>query len=499
MENRNYNMENQVRKVLAFDFGASGGRAMICTFDGEKISMQEIHRFTNDPVTVQGTMYWDVLRLYHEIKQGLIKSKEYGGAESVAVDTWGVDFCLIGKDGRMLENPIHYRDARTAGMVERSAKYLNPDELYDITGNQMMEINTFYQLLSLREQRPDLLERADALLLMPDLFHYLLSGKKCAELSIASTTQMMDARKKAWSGRVLDAIGVKTSLLPPIVPTGTVLGPISADLREELGLPEMQVIAAAGHDTQCAIAAVPAAEENFIFLSCGTWSLLGTELEAPLIDANSRRLDVTNECGFAGKTSFLKNIIGLWLIQESRRQWMRENQTYSFGELEEMAEKCTPFASLIDPDDPVFTPSGDIPERIREYCRKTGQHVPQSPGEIVRCINESLAFKYRHAVEEISACIGKQYPAFYMIGGGTKSAQLCTFTANACGCRVIAGPAEATVLGNAAIQLCALGAISGLGEIRKIVRASEPVQTYEPSDTERWDAAYTRFKEVTGC
>ncbi len=492
-------MENQVRKVLAFDFGASGGRVMICTFDGEKISMEEIHRFSNDPVTVQGTMYWDVLRLYHEIKQGLIKSKEHGGAESLAVDTWGVDFCLIGKDGRMLENPVHYRDSRTAGMMDRSQKYLSRDELYTITGNQMMEINTLFQLLSLKEERPELLERTDAVLLMPDLFHYLLSGRMCSELSIASTTQLMDAWKKTWSPRVLEAFGFRPEWFRPIVPTGTSLGPISAELREELGLPAMQVIAAAGHDTQCALAAVPAEEKDFVFLSSGTWSLLGTELDDPLIDENSRRLDITNECGFAGKTSFLKNIIGLWLIQESRRQWMRENQTYSFSELEEMAASCTPFASLIDPDDPVFTPAGDIPQRIRDYCRQTGQHVPQSPGEIVRCINESLAFKYRHAVEELSACTGRPYHSLYMIGGGTKSEQLCTFTANACGFPVIAGPAEATVLGNAAIQLCALGAISGLPEIRKIVRASEPVRRYEPSDVQRWAEAYQHYQEVTGC
>lgn len=492
-------MNQKTKSVLAFDFGASSGRAMRCTYDGERISMEEIHRFSNDPVTVQGTMYWDVLRLYHEIKQGLIKSKEYGGAESVAVDTWGVDFCLIGKDGRMLENPVHYRDARTAGMLERSKKYLDPDTLYAVTGNQMMEINTLYQLLSLKENRPELLQRADAVLLMPDLFHYLLSGKMCSELSIASTTQLMDARTRQWSPQVLESFGLNPALFRPIVPTGTMIGPVSTDLREELGLPEMQVIAAAGHDTQCALAAVPAQERDFVFLSCGTWSLFGTELDAPLIDENSRRLDITNECGFAGRTSFLKNIIGLWLIQESRRQWMRENKTYSFGELEELAAQCEPFACFVDPDDPVFTPSGDIPGRIRDYCRRTGQYVPQSEGEIVRCINESLAFKYRHALEEISACTGKAYPALYMIGGGTKSEQLCAFTANACGFPVVAGPAEATVLGNAAIQLYALGAVGGPEEIRRIVRRSEPVRTYDPTQPDRWDLEYLRFKEVTGC
>lgn len=492
-------MKRKSRNVLAFDFGASGGRAMLCTFDGEQIKMQEVHRFSNDPVPVQGTLYWDVLRLFHEIRQGLIRSKEYGRAESLAVDTWGVDFGLIGPDGRMLENPVHYRDARTNGMLERSAAYLSPERLYAITGNQMMQINTAFQLLSLREERPELLERAQSLLMMPDLFHYLLCGRRCTELSIASTTQLMDARKKEWSQEVLRALEIPPGLFCPIVPTGTVLGELSPDLRVELGLGPMKVIAAAGHDTQCAVAAVPAQERHFAFLSCGTWSLFGTELDAPLIGERSRQLDITNECGFGGRTSFLKNIIGLWLIQESRRQWMRENQEYSFAQLEEMADRSVPFACYIDPDDPVFTPAGDIPDRIREYCRRTGQYVPQTPGEIVRCINESLAFKYRRALEEISACTGRTYPVLYMIGGGTKSEQLCTFTANACGCRVVAGPSEATVLGNAAIQLYALGAIRDQVEIRRIVRDSEPVRLYLPEDSQQWSGEYKRFKEVTKC
>ena len=492
-------MEKNKRSVLAFDFGASGGRAMLCTFDGRRIEMQEVHRFSNDPVTVQGTMYWDVLRLFHEIKQGLIRSKQYRGVESLAVDTWGVDFGLIGADGRMLENPVHYRDARTHGMTERCSRYIPADRLYTITGNQRMEINTIFQLLSLRETRPELLDRAETMLLMPDLFHYLLCGKKSAECSIASTTQLMDARRREWSAEILGALGLPSRLFRPIVPTGTVLGELSGELREELGLGPMKVVAAAGHDTQCAVAAVPAQEREFVFLSCGTWSLFGTELDAPLITEDSRRLDITNECGFAGKTSFLKNIIGLWLVQESRRQWMRENKDYSFAQLEELAARAVPFACYIDPDDPAFTLSGNIPERIREYCRRTGQYIPETPGQVVRCINESLAFKYRHALEEIRTCTGGTYPALYMIGGGTRSRQLCAFTANACGCRVIAGPSEATVLGNAAIQFYALGAVKDLTEIRRIVRESEPVQMYLPEEAEQWNGEYRRFKEVTGC
>ena len=359
------------KKVLAIDFGASSGRAIVGTFDGEKITLEEIHRFSNDPVILGKTMYWDVLRLFHEIKQSLIKAKPYE-VESVAIDTWGVDFGLLDKDGRLLENPIHYRDSRTAGMMEESFKLIDKDRFYDITGNQFMEINTAFQLLSLVKNRPELLERADKLLLMPDLFAYFLSGKIHAEQSIASTTQLFDQKNKCWSDDVLSALGIKRSLMPEIVNSGVCVGTLSDEICEELDIKPVKIIAVCGHDTQSALAACPAAEKDFAFLSCGTWSLLGTELDEPIIDENSNRLNVTNELGCEGKTSFLKNIIGLWLIQESRRQWAREGKEYSFMELENLAKKAEPFKCFIDPDAPEFTPAGNIPRRIKEYCRLTG-------------------------------------------------------------------------------------------------------------------------------
>ena len=470
------------KKVLAFDFGASGGRAMCGTFNGEKITIEELHRFSNDPVILNGTMYWDVLRLFFEIKQGLIKAKKCGHIESIGIDTWGVDFGLIDREGRLLENPVHYRDARTEGMLEESFHLIDKKRFYEITGNQFMEINTAFQLLYLLKNRKDLLERADKMLLMPDLFNYFLTGEKKAEYSIASTTQLLDAKEGKWSDEVISALGLPKEIFPEIVPTGTKIGQLSEEICGELGLDRIDVIAAAGHDTQAAMVAVPASEDDFIFLSCGTWSLLGTELEAPIINEKSEFYNITNEGGYGRKTSFLKNIIGLWCIQESRRQWIREGQEYGFGELEKMAAASEPLKCFIDPDAPEFTPAGNIPERIREYCRRTGQAVPETIGEVVRCINESLAMKYRQAVEEIKDCTGKDYQTIYIVGGGTQSALLCQFTANACGCRVSAGPVEATVLGNVALQLMATGEIGSLKEARKIVRRSQDIKIYEPCE-----------------
>ncbi|HJA91939.1 MAG TPA: rhamnulokinase [Candidatus Eisenbergiella merdipullorum] len=483
------------KKVLAADLGASSGRVMLCGFDGEKISIRELHRFSNDPVVLGGTMYWDFLRLFHEIKQGILKAKQQGGADSISVDTWGVDFGLLDAEGYLLENPVHYRDSRTQGMLEKSFALMDREKFYQITGNQFMEINTAFQLLYLSTKRPALLERADSLLLMPDLFHYFLCGEKCSEYSIASTTQLLDAKEKVWSSEVLSALGLPDKLLQPLVQSGTMLSDLRTEITQELGVSSLQVIASAGHDTQCALAAVPTQEKDFIFISCGTWSLFGTELDSPIINEKSARLNITNEGGVEGRISFLKNIIGLWLVQESRRQWMREGKEYSFGELESLAGKEEAFRSLIDPDAPEFTPSGNLPERIRQFCRRTGQPEPLTPGQVVRCINESLALKYRLTLEEIRECTGRDYPVIHMVGGGTQSALLCQFTANACARPVCAGPVEATVYGNAAIQLMAAGQIGSLTELRKVVAASEPIRRFEPENAAKWEEMYEEYKE----
>ena len=486
----------ETKKVLAVDLGASSGRVMLGSFDGEKITVEELHRFSNDPVILGNTMYWDFLRLFHEIKQGLIKSKAYGKIDSISVDTWGVDFGLLDKEGNLLGNPVHYRDARVNGMLDKSFEKIDKDTFYGITGNQFMEINTVFQLLYLALNKKELLEQADSLLMMPDLFNYYLSGGKCCEYSIASTTQMLDAVKKNWSDEVIEKLGLPARLLQQVVPSGTTVGTLSPQLCEVLGIEPMKVVAGAGHDTQCALAAVPTGEKDFIFISCGTWCLFGTELDEPIIDENSARFNITNEGGVGGKISFLKNIIGLWLIQESRRQWKREGEEYSYADLERMALSAEPFKCFIDPDSPEFTPPGDIPGRVREFCRKTGQYVPQTVGEVMRCIYESLAMKYRSTFSMIKECTGRDYPDIHVIGGGTKDTLLCQMTANACNVPVKAGPIEATVLGNIAVQLLSSGDIQDIKKAREIISRSEALREYAPCDTDKWAGAYESFLKI---
>lgn len=484
------------KRVLAFDFGASSGRAIIGCFDGDKITLEEVHRFSNDPVSVGGTVYWDVLRLFYEIKQGIIKAKIAGGFDSIGIDTWGVDFGLIDSEGKLMENPVHYRDARTVGLVDEAFKTMPKEKLYGITGIQFMELNTLFQLISLKKYRPWMLERADKMLFMPDLFGYMLTGKMCAEYSIASTSQLIDLDKRTWSKEILDAFGIKESVFAPLVQPGTVLGELSKEVCEECGVDPVPVISVCGHDTQSAITSVPCEDGDFAFLSSGTWSLFGTELDKPIVNETSMNINITNEGGFDGSTGFLKNIIGLWLIQESRRQWKREGKEYSYADLEKLALAAEPFKCFIDPDAPEFVPHGNIPERVREFCRKTGQYVPETVGEIMRCIYESLAMKYRLTFEKLRECTERDYPVIHVIGGGTKDGLLCQMTANSCDRTVKAGPIEATVMGNVAVQLMSDGSVKNIGQARKIVAESSELKTFEPKDTDKWAEAYEDFLKI---
>lgn len=482
-----------MKRVLAFDFGASSGRAILGTFDGEKISLEEIHRFSNDPVMLGDTFYWDVLRLFFEIKQGILKAKQAGGFDSIGIDTWGVDFGLLDKDGKLLENPVHYRDKRNNGMIEEASKYISKDRLYALTGIQFMEFNTAFQLLSLKKNRPEILERADSMLFMPDLLSYFLTGEKFSEYSIATTSQLIDINTREWSKDVIDALGLPGKIFNKIVKTGTVIGKLSDALCEELGVEAVPVIAAAGHDTQSAITAVPSEEKDFAFISCGTWSLFGTELDEPIVNEKSKAFNVTNEGGYDYKTGFLKNICGLWLIQESRRQWMREGKEYSYAELEKLALASEPFKCFIDPDAADFVAPGDLPSRIKSFCERTGQYVPETVGEVVRCIYESLALKYKFVLFGLEDCTGKKYSHINVVGGGTKDGLLCQMTASACNVPVYAGPIEATVFGNIAIQLMATGEIKDIYEARKIIAKGENLRSFVPENSEKWDEAYKNY------
>jgi len=484
------------KRVLAIDFGASSGRAIIGSFDGEKISLEEVHRFSNDPVKVGDTMYWDVLRLFYNIKQGIVNAKLAGGFDSIGIDTWGVDFGLIDEFGCLLENPVHYRDERTVGLIEECAETVPNDEFYGATGIQFMELNTVYQLYALKKYRPHILERADRLLFMPDLFGYMLTGKMTTEYSIATTSQMVDIKTKSWATGILDRLGIPSRLLGEIKPSGSVLGKVRKDICEECGIDEVDVISVCGHDTQSALTAVPAEDKDFAFLSSGTWSLFGTELEQPIVNEKSVAMNVTNEGGYGATVGFLKNIIGLWLIQESRRHWNRNGSDYSYADLEKLALAAEPFKCFIDPDAPEFVPHGNIPQRVREYCEKTGQPVPESVGEVMRCIYESLAMKYRLTLENLEDCTGKTYPAIHVIGGGTKDTLLCQLTASSCNRKVVAGPIEATVLGNIAVQLLSCGALESIEQARKVVKASENTVEYTPENPDAWAKAYERFKAV---
>ena len=482
--------------VLAFDFGASSGRAILGRCENGRISLQEVHRFSNDPVAVNGTFYWDVLRLFYEIKQGILKAKAAGGFESIGIDTWGVDFGLLDANGRLLANPVHYRDRRTQGAVQRSEKYISNDRLYAISGIQFMEFNTVFQLMSLKETDPAQLAAADRLLFMPDLLSYFLTGEKVNEYSIATTSGMIDLGTSDWSPEILSAFGFPEKLFTKPVKPGTVIGTLKEDLARELGVPQTPVIAVCGHDTQSAVTAVPATEKDFAFISSGTWSLFGTEPDGPAAGARSRACNFTNEGGCDYAIAFLKNICGLWLIQESRRQWKREGKEFSFAQLEAAAMEATPFACFIDPDAPDFVQPGDMPGRIRAFCERTGQSAPQTEGEIVRCIYESLALQYKAVFEQLTYCTEKTFGSINIVGGGSQDTTLNRMTASACGVPVYAGPTEATVLGNVSVQFMALGELKNVADARRAIAASFAPQAFAPQDTAVWQNAYERYKKI---
>ena len=482
------------QKMLAIDLGASSGRGIVGSFDGQKLSIQEIHRFSNDPVILCGRMHWDVLHIFHEIKQAIRETVLDGDTiRSIGIDTWGVDYALLDESGKMLSNPYHYRDARTEGIVSYVGRFFAPSELYAKTGIQTMNFNTIFQLAADLRDDPKMVENASRMLNIPDLLNYFLTGKMANEYTILSTGALLDAQKRDYAKDIIAKAGIPQRLFGDIVLPGTSLGKLLPEVQSEVGKTDAEVLTVASHDTASAVIAVPTQEKDFLFISSGTWSLMGTELDAPKINAQTEKYNFTNEGGVNNTIRFLKNIMGLWLIQESRRQWKREGKEYSFAELESLAKAAKPFRCFIDPDHPSFVAPGDLPARVREFCQKTGQYIPETVGEIVRCIYESLALKYRYTAENISTLTGISPRVIHVVGGGTKDGFLSQMTADACGIPVCAGPEEATAIGNLLVQLMAAGEAKNLSDARAIVAASFTPKYYAPQNTDAWDAAYQTF------
>ena len=485
-----------MKRILSFDFGASSGRAMLATLNNGKIEMEEIHRFSNDTVIVRGTMYWDVLRLFFEIKAGITAAVNRGGFDAIGIDTWGVDFGLIDKNGNLLSNPVHYRDLRTEGMLEEVFKIIPKDELYSLTGTQCLRINTLYQLMYLKLNEPELLERTDKILLMPDLFAYMLTGEIKDEASIVSTTNLSDPNTQDWNFELIRRLGLPERIFAPVVKPGSVFGMLSDEICGELGCEKVPVIAVASHDTASAVAATPSLSDDFVYISCGTWSLFGIESRKPILTEAAAAANFTNEGGFDNTTRFLKNIMGLWLIQESRRQWRREGVEVGFDTLEREALESEPFRCFIDVDDPMFETAGNIPKRVCKFCEQTGQYVPQTRGEIMRCIYQSLAMKYKYTFNALCELSGREYRRINILGGGIKDKLLCRMTADACNVQVLAGPTEATVMGNIAVVCYALGELKDFKDIRRAVSESTELKEYMPSEPDAWEKAYADYLKV---
>lgn len=489
------------RCYLGADLGASSGRVVAGLFDGHKIELKELHRFDNGPVNLGGSLRWDVLLLWSGIQDGLLKAKGEFGSDiaSIGVDTWGVDYVLLSKTDEILGQPYNYRDQRTQGMMGAALQRASREEIFQSTGLQFMEINTLYQLIAMQRTNPDLMNLADQFLMMPDFFHWCLSGSRVVEFTNATTSQCYDAKTRDWSFDLLRKFDIPTDMFGEVVSPGTKLGQLRRDVAERTGLPRIDVIAPATHDTGAAVVAVPTeftGQANWAYLSSGTWSLLGVEVQEAILTPRALELNVTNEGGVDGTYRLLKNIMGLWLISEIRESLIRSGKSVDFAQLAQRASVAEPFRSLINPDDPAFLSPSDMPTAIRDWCRKHGEPEPETEGQLARCALESLALKYRVVLSQLEELTGTPVEVIHIVGGGSKNTLLNQFTADACGRPVIAGPVEGTVMGNVLVQARAQGEIGSLAEIREVVHNSTEIKQFEPTDRNRWQAAAARFDEL---
>jgi rhamnulokinase len=484
---------------LALDLGAESGRGVLGRFDGERLELEELERFANRPARLLNTLHWDLPALFEDCKRAIGRAAAGRQLDGVGVDAWGVDFGLIARGDVLLGNPVHYRDARTDGMIDAACALAGRRQIYDWTGLQFLPFNTAYQLLSMVRARSPLLDAAETLLMMPDLFNWLLTGVRACERTDASTTQLIDPRSQNWSQHMLHALGLPAPLFPTLIDAGTELGTLHPSVCDDLGVAPARVLTTAGHDTAAAVAAVPAAAgyspetPDWCYLSSGTWSLMGVEVPAPVINDQTYHSNFTNEGGVGGTVRLLKNIMGLWLVQECRRTWARAGRDFEYFELVPRAEAARPFACLIDPDDASFFAPGDMPARIAAFCQRTGQPAPVDEGGFIRCCLESLALKYRWCVERLEEIVPTKIKCIHIVGGGSKNVLLNQFTADATGRAVKAGPVEATAMGNVLVQAIGRRRISSIPDARTVVAKSFPIATYEPRATAAWDEVYPRF------
>jgi len=489
------------KTYLAVDLGASSGRLVAGRFDGAKLSLQDVNRFENGGVRFNDRLQWNLPGLWQHIKDGMRKSRiEFGDTiASIGVDTWGVDFAMLGKHNEILANPYHYRDAQTAGILPSVFEVVSREEIFQTTGLQFMELNTLYQLIAMERANSPILEMADSMLLMPDLFHWLMTGVKTNERTNASTTQFFNPMKNEWAVDLLAKFNVSDRFLQEITPPGTNIGKLLPGLQEETGLKTIDVILPGTHDTASAVMAVPTVSTgstDWCYISSGTWSLMGVETQTPLINERVGELNFTNEAGVGGTTRLLKNIAGLWLIQECRRIWQEEGRKLEWFHLVEAANESPPLAAFIEPDLARFVSPKSMPNEIRAFCRETNQTVPESDGAIIRCALESLAMRYRMVLEWLEELVGNRIETIHIVGGGTQNELLCQMAADACGRRVITGPIEATAIGNLMQQLIANGDVDSISDARQIIANSFDLTTYEPQNAAVWNDAYPRFREI---
>ena len=488
--------EGQQKSYLAFDFGAQSGRAVLAHLQSGILTTEEVHRFPNEPVEYGGALHWDMPRLWLEVRRALSRLGEVELA-GIGVDAWGVDYALLGERGALLQNPYHYRDRRTEGIMEEVLRTIGKEQIYNATGIQFMPINTLYQLLAARRLTPQLLAAAKSLLTIPDLFNYWLTGNAVCEFTNATTTQMVDPVKHTWAVSLMRRLDLPASLPAPIVEPGTILGTLLPDIAGDSSLAGASVIAPACHDTGSAVAAI-SARDGTAFLSSGTWSLLGTELDSPVITSEALRMNFTNEGGVNGTTRLLKNVMGLWMLQGCRQSWTGQGRAYDFRELIELAIREPSFRCLVDPDDESFLRPANMLVAINRFCTRTHQPIPQEPGTYVRTVLESLAYKYRLVLRNLEHVSGKPIGQIRIIGGGSRNRLLNQLTADATGRKVLAGPAEATALGNLAMQILATGEASSLQEVRAIVDRSFPTEVFEPLETDKWNQHAERFEQYCG-